>query len=357
MFALSVVSAVHGNEGTIHRKIAAVKAPSGPVIDGVLDDEIWKSAPLAEGFVDRQTGVPAPDPTEARVMYDEKYIYVGFICRDSKTDGIAARETQEDSRWAGENPLSEDCVDIRLDPFGGGGDRDISMFSVNPLGTKSARLAGGRARKTEWKGAWDAAVKRTAEGWTAEMRIPWTVLTYNERTPKVGINFARFQYRTKVHSFWSNVGPNLRNEFQGHWEGVVPPRPPAAKPSFLPYILPGVDNGKFTFRSGIDARYPISSDLTAVATLNPDFGTIEGAVDSIAFSRAERFLPERRPFFLEGADNFDISRQWQIGRFFYPRRIERFDLGTKLYGKVTPEDTIGLLHTIQFGERSDFVKF
>lgn len=340
---------------TTHRRLPAVKASAHPVVDGDISDEIWKTAPLADGFWDRQNGQAAPEQTEARVLYDESAIYVAFKCFDTKPDQLTARETQEDSRWATENSLSEDNVDIRLDPFGGGGMNDVSMFSVSPIGTKSARIAGGRARKTEWKGAWDAAVKRTPDGWTAEMRIPWTVLNYPARPAKFLINFARFQFRTKVHAFWSDVGPNIRNDFAGTWEGVVTPAPPKPKVSLLPYVLPGIDNGKFTFRSGIDARYPITSDLTAVSTLNPDFGTIEGAVDSVAFTRSERFLPERRPFFLEGANLFDLGQQWQIGRFFYPRRIDRFDLGTKVYGKVTPQDSVGLLHAITFGERSDFV--
>lgn len=356
LLALGVVAVCRAQAPeAVHRKINAVKATAQPTIDGDIGDEVWKSAPLAEGFWDRQTGTQAPDQTEARLVYDEKFLYVAFRCLDTRPTELTARETQEDSRWASENSLSEDCVDIRLDPFGTGTMGDVTMFSVTPLGTKSAYIGGGRARKTEWKGAWHAAVKKTDFGWTAEMRIPWAILNYPNRTPKFHINFARFQYRTKIHSFWSNVGPNIRNDYAGIWEGVDLPAPPRPKVSLLPYLLPGIDNGKLTFRSGIDARYPVTSELTAVATLNPDFGTIEGAVDSVAFSRSERFLPERRPFFLEGANIFDLQNQWQIGRFFYPRRIDRFDLGTKLYGKVTPADTIGLLHTITFGERSDFV--
>lgn len=356
LLALGVVNFAHAQAPeTIHRRLPAVKTETAPAIDGDLGDEVWKTAPLATGFFDRNKGGPVADQTEARLIYDKSNLYVAIKCLDSNPEAIEARETQEDSRFGGQNSLTEDCCDIRFDAFGTGGQTDVSIFSVNAIGTKSAYLAGGRAKKMEWKGAWDAKVKRTGDGWTAEMRIPWAILNYPIHPSNFLLNFARYQYRTKTHGFWCDVGPNLRNDFAGTWEGVECPAPPRPQLSLLPYVLPGVDNGHLTFRSGIDARYPLTSELTAVATLNPDFGTIEGAVDSIAFTRGERFLPESRPFFLEGSNLFDLNNQWQIGRFFYPRRIDRFDLGTKVYGKATPNDTLGLLHTITFGERSDFV--
>ena len=94
-----------GFDDSIHRILTGAKASSAPKIDGDISDEVWKSAPLAEGFVDRQTGAPAPDATEARVLYDEQFIYVAFVCTETKPNEIAARETQEDSRWSGDNPL------------------------------------------------------------------------------------------------------------------------------------------------------------------------------------------------------------------------------------------------------------
>jgi hypothetical protein len=78
-------------------------------------------------------------------------------------------------------------------------------------------------------------------------------------------------------------------------------------------------------------------------------------VDSIQFSRAERFLPERRPFFLEGSSYFSAGDFYGIGHYFFSRRIETFDTGTKVYGKFSPRDTLGLLNTVDFGNRVDTV--
>ncbi|MBI3721828.1 MAG: hypothetical protein HY248_04670, partial [Fimbriimonas ginsengisoli] len=236
---------------------------------------------------------------------------------------------------------------------------DVSLFSVNPLGTRSARLGGGRAGKREWKGDWDGAAKRTVDGWTAEIRIPWEILSYpsSKQPISMGINFARFQYRTQIYSLWSNTGPTDRYDLEGSWDAVKPPagafRP---KVSLLPYLLPGILQSGFGFRSGIDARYTVTPELTAVGSINPDFATVEGVVESIQFSHNERFVPERRPFFLEGEEEFNVQTNYNdIGAFFYPRRVPTFDTGYKVYGKITPADSLGVLSTVDFHRRTDSV--
>lgn len=329
------------------------------MIDGDLSDVLWKGIEPATGFWDPMGGRQVAEQTVARVAYDAHFIYVALEALDSKPDQITATETLEDSRFANsEQNLAEDTLDIRLDPFNTGTSQGSSFFSVNAIGTKSAVLGGGRAKKTEWKGEWDAAVKRTPTGWTAEMRIPWKILNYpaSKAPLNMGINFFRYHQRLSLPSFWSNIGPNDREELQGIWTGVQAPTPPSPKISVLPYVITGVDDlNRPIVRTGLDARYPISSELTAVASLNPDFGTIEGAVESVGFSRTERFVAERRPFFLEGQGFFRTGMGFDIGQFFYPRRIRSFDLGAKVYGKLNTKDSLGVLGTLTFGERMDAV--
>jgi hypothetical protein len=342
------------------RPINAVKTTTPPTIDGDLTDAAWQTAPTAALFYDRQQGTGGPDQTVVRLLYDEKYIYVSFHCRDSQPDKIVARETVRDSKYANPNSSgnTEDNVEVSFDPFLSHHEDDFAKFSVNPLGTKSAHITGGRAGKAEWKGDWDAAVKRVADGWDAEMRIPWGILSYpsGKKSVTMGINFWRWQDRTQIQSVWSNVGQQRFNELEGLWNNVEVPQG-AFKPklSLLPYVLPGFNRTQPTLRSGLDARYTITPELTTVATINPDFGTIEGAVEGIQFTRSERFVPERRPFFLEGADYFNAGEDFAIGNYFYSRHIENFDLGTKVYGKLSPKDSLGFLNTIDFHNRMDTV--
>lgn len=354
------------------RPIAAVKVTGPPpTVDGDLADEAWKTAAKAEVFVDRRTGAVAPDQTTAYLLYDAKYIYVGWDCRDQDPAGVTGRETVRDSRYQGQGGDSEDNVEITFDPFTTFRGDDFARFSLNPLGTRSARLGGGRAGKAEWQGQWDAAARKTATGWTAEMRIPWAILNYprSSKPTAMGINFGRFQYRTRLFSQWSDTGPQGFNERQGRWEQVEVPRG-AFKPtlSLLPYVLPGAGFGdeqedgsrdgndaNGNVRTGLDARYTLTPELTLVGSLNPDFATIEGAVEGIGFSRSERFIPERRPFFLEGRDYFDAGEFHAIGPFFYSNRIPLFDAGAKAFGKIGPKDTFGVLTTMDSGRRLDAV--
>jgi hypothetical protein len=86
-------------------------------------------------------------------------------------------------------------------------ERLLSFFYLNPRGTKYARLAGGRATKLEWEGDWQAAARIVADGWTAEMAIPWSILNYPtvKGPTTIGINFLRFHKRANMISNWSNI--------------------------------------------------------------------------------------------------------------------------------------------------------
>lgn len=345
-------------DGTHSRTIAAVRAPSSPVIDGDLSDAAWAQASRATGFTDTMGRRPADDQTEALICYDDEAIYVAFRCFDSAPSAIVARETVRDSQLSSDGGGSgEDVVDFMIDPFLSHKWDDVSRFRVNPIGTRSARIGGGRGAKAEWSGDWAAAAKRTAEGWTAEMRIPWPLLSYPQSREPVtmGVNFLRVQYRTHIASQWSDLGPLDYLERQGRWTDVRPPVRFKPSLSVLQYGIAGGGDGSTTLRTGLDARGALTPELTAVASINPDFATVEGAVESITFTRGERFVEERRPFFLEGNRYVTMNTLSAIGMPFHSMRIPAFDLGAKLYGKIGKSDTVGALAAVSFGERSDFV--
>jgi hypothetical protein len=333
----------------------AVKASERPTIDGDISDAVWASAPKASGFVDRITGQPAPDDTAVWLLYDSENLYLAFHAFDSDPSSITARETRRDAQmWSGEDTFS-----LVLDTFHTHRWEDLSVFTVNAIGTQSSRIGGGRAGKVEWKGDWQAAVRRVSDGWTGEMCVPWGILNYpHANGPTVlGLNFERRQERTKIWSMWSNIGPRFQQELMGHWEGVeLPVRRFKPSVSLLPYVSTGINPGKgFSFVNGLDARMAITPELVGVATVNPDFANVEGAVEDISFSRSERFVPDMRPFFLEGGEVFNVEMGRSIGQFFHSRRIPQFDIGTKLYGKLGLRNTVGLLLTHDFSRRTDFV--
>lgn len=350
------------------RPLSALKVSSPPTIDGDLSDLVWKTAPKAETFTDIQNGGVVADQTTAYLVYDDKYLYVGFYCKDSKPDQITARESVQDQKYANEpTDLSssqfkqdnEDNIEFVIDPFETHRAQDMTRFSLNAIGTRSARLGGGRGGKVEWKGDWAGAVKRLPDGWSAELRIPWAILNYPQsRLPvNMGLNFQRFQLRTHLVSAWSNIGAQSFYDLEGRWTDVqVPQAKFRPQISVLPYLLPGVSGRGQSLFTGVDARFTMTPELTAVGSVNPDFATVESAIQTVQFVHTEQFLPERRPFFLEGRDYFAPTMKINdIGSFFYPNRISTFDVGEKIYGKVTPTDTLGFLHTVDWGHRTDVV--
>jgi len=359
---ICLVTLAFGQTQYTKRHIVAVKTDSPPIIDGNLSDACWQKAPRAVQFVDVQNGNLVPDQTTVTILYDDKYIYVGFDCRDSRPEGIVARETVRDMKFQqnnGNNQNNEDNVEVDFDPFLTHQSSDVSQFSVNALGTRSAALAGGRGSKAEWKGDWDAASRRNEHGWTCEMRIPWASLNYpaNSKPITMGIDFQRFQDRTKMWSIWSNVTTQGFIENEGIWDNVqVPQSSFHPKLSLLPYLLTGIENDQTSTKIGLDARYSFTPQLTGVASYNPDFSTIQDAIISITYSHVPHSVQDQRPFFLEGGNYFfDQTNINDIGLFFYPVSIQTFDLGAKVYGKLAPNDTIGLLDTDSFSGRNDFV--
>lgn len=328
------------------RSMEAVKTSQPPEIDGKLDDLCWKNAPRATDFVDKFFDRIVEDQTVAYLLYDHENIYIAFYCYDSQPDRIVARETKRDGYFR-----NDDYVAFCIDPFHAHQFDYRSFFVVNAIGTQFSRIAGGRASKTEWKGDWKAAARRTPDGWTAEMAIPFAILSYpsTDEPVTIGINFDRKQQRTDINSFWSNIGPQEHTEKDGHLVGIVFPEEDfKGRLSVMTYAFAGRESDESsTFRAGLNAKYSITSEMTAVASINPDFSNVEQEVESIDFSYRERFYPDRRPFFQEGGDVIR-SRSWS----FYSRRIPQFDLGLKTYGKIG-KITLGVLDCIDFSNGSD----
>jgi len=88
---------------------------------------------------------------------------------DSAPAEIQATRTVRDGDFG-----YDDLITVELDTFFNR--RDISAFSINPLGTQSDEIAGGRSTKIQWKGDWQGAAVRTDYGWSAEFAIPFSIL-------------------------------------------------------------------------------------------------------------------------------------------------------------------------------------
>ena len=327
---------------TIKKNLPAMKTNPPPTIDGRIDDLCWGNAPQAVGFTDGLLGTPPEGRTVVWVLYDDRAIYVACHASDSQPDKIVARQTKDQTQL-----FTDDTFAVAIDPFHAHQWMDQNIFRVNPLGTKWTQISGGRAEKPEWLGLWKAAAQIGPDGWTAEMEIPWQMLTYPDTKGPVtmGINFDRHQQRTGAQSYWSNVTSNDFLENAGHWVGVLPP-PKAADLKILPYVYAGrrpASEHEITARAGLDARYAVTPQMSLVATLNPDFENVEQAVEGIDFSYGQRFVPDRRPFFQEGRSIFLPG--FRYGEFYHSRQISEMDAGVNLFGKLSNRMLAGALGT------------
>ena len=329
------------NTQTVKKELPAVKTEQPPTIDGILNDTCWQDAPKAVGFTDQRTEKPAKSQPVGRITYTDEAIYVGLHLYDEMPDKIVARQTKDQTGLGG-----EDWVYFSLDPFHTHQYSDRNFFMANPNGTKYAHLATGRAAKSEWIGLWKAAAQIVEDGWVVEMEIPWRMLDYPDTIEPVrmGINFGRFQQRTREHSWWCNLGVQEFRENDGHWIDVLPPsRKRDLK--FLSYLVGGIsetemDKREYTARAGGDIRFEITPQLRLIGTANPDFDNIEQSVEGIDFSYGERFVSDWRPFFLEGGNVYRV-----VGGLFHSTRIVDMNAGLKLFGKVGKSTSVGTLGT------------
>lgn len=302
----------------------------GPIrIDGRLSEPDWDEAPVAAGFVQQvpRPGQPATLDTEVRVLQGEDALYVGVRLLDPAPDSIVAqlarRGVSNESDWV------YVAFDTHLDR------RTAYKFGVNAAGVKrDLRIADDVRQDDSWDAVWDAAVARDHEGWTAEFRIPLSQLRFPTREGEQvwGFNVQRVVARSGEVSHWAPVERESGAYVSsfGRLAGVRLERGPRMIEA-LPYVTsrmamaPGDPGNPYHSRRDVasavggDLRMALTPWLTLNATFNPDFGQVESDPAVVNLSAFETFLPERRPFFVDGAEHFRTPGSL----LFYSRRIGR----------------------------------
>jgi len=311
------------------KTIPAAEFQTPPVIDGDPGDPAWDSAQIGSGFVQFEPahGEPATVETMFKAGFDREAVYFLVICRDPNPEGISASITGRDGELE-----EDDSIAIALDTFE---DQNNGFFFVtNTLGTQlDGRIANnGRSDDTRWDGEWTCAARRNQEGWTVEFRIPLETLRFRaDENTAWGINILRTYPRKREVSTWSGpVESPFRVSQFGRLTGLSLSKQESKNYEIIPYGLFNLQqNQENKAEAGVDFRYRPRSDLSAELTINPDFATIEADVERINLTRFELRIPEKRPFFQEGAEHFR-----QRVKQFYSRRIGEIPWGAKFTGKI-----------------------
>lgn len=316
------------------KRAVAIRVSNGPRVDGVMDDAEWRDAPIVSDFVQKipvEGAVPSVR-TEVRFVYDEQALYVGARLRRDDPQAIRTSVTRRDAESDAETFTVS--LDTYLDR------RTAYSFSVSSGGVRGdvyhAQDSEDSGREPQYDPVWSARAKVDAEGWTAEMRIPFSQLRFNPADRQEwGLELTRYVADKAERDQWVLIpiqAAGFSSRF-GQLDGISKIRQ-ARRIELLPYVASeGIAranvsprnpfNDHYAARAGGDLKVGLGPNFTLDATFNPDFGQVEADPAVVNLTAFENVFEERRPFFTEGNELLTGRGQSFLGRptWFYSRRI------------------------------------
>lgn len=288
-------------------------------IDGVFDEEIWKTASVAKDFVkyDPDNGKPEADycKTEVKIAYDNEAIYVAATLFDNEPNKILKEISNRDAEAVA------DQFGIFFNGFNDG--QQEFRFYVTAAGVQKDYLyTNENDEDGSWDAIWDSKVKITDIGWTVEMKIPYAALRFSsEKKQTWGLNLFREFRRERQYYTWNLLDAKIPTQATqaGILEGIENIEPPT-RLFFIPYSSLYLNSNedqktKGEFKGGLDIKYGINDAFTLDAILVPDFGQTAFDKVELNLTAFEQQFTENRPFFTEGTELFSK------GNLFYSRRI------------------------------------
>jgi hypothetical protein len=354
----TIMSAAHGQDvqDPGQKSATIVRTDTPPVIDGVLDDEVWQRAAIVDDL--RQVyPIEFAEPTERTeifLLYDDDALYIGAIMYDTDPSDITALNLRQNDSIG-----TDDRLFVSLDPFND--QRSGYFFGINP---NSVRQDGLYQNVTEfyndWDSIFDARASRFDGGWAAEFEIPFKSISFDPNTDTWGMNFSRTMPAVNERTSWMSRNRQITpaafgsvNGFEGLNQGVgldiVPSLVSSRNKSFVTPVT------ESDLEPSLDVSYRLTSSMNASLTVNTDFSATEVDDRQVNLTRFGLFFPEKRDFFLREADIFEFGNigvpngavygfgpGGQNGRPFFSRRIGLsstgqpvdLDYGAKISGRV-----------------------
>ncbi|MEO6454613.1 MAG: DUF5916 domain-containing protein [Ginsengibacter sp.] len=309
---------------TVTKKLIATKITSPVKIDGNLNEPVWKTTTPAKDFIEFRPNPGARElesnRTEIFILYDNTSIYIGGYCYEKTADSISKELVGRDR--IGNSDFLGVIFDTYYDKI------NASGFYVTPYGEQFDAKYSGQGNEDEtWNAVWDSEAKIQTDGWTFEMRIPYSALRFSSKDNQTwGLNITRRRQKTSQQYFWNNVDPN-KNGFinqEGEWTGIQKISSPlrlSFSPYFstyinhYPYKTTGVKDVTSSVNGGMDVKYGISQSFTLDMTVVPDFGQVQSDNQVLNLTPFEVKFNENRSFFTEGTELFNK------GNLFYSRRV------------------------------------
>ena len=304
----------------------AVRAERAPVIDGRADDAAWVAAPPMTEFRQFEPGenLPTTFRTEARVVYDDRFLYVLVRAFDPHPDSLDKLLSRRDVKTA------SDQIKIIIDAYK---DRRTGVeMAINPAGVKrDYSIYSDVVEDGTWDGVWHAAARIDSLGWVAEFAVPFSQLRFSDKdVHEFGFGVWRDVTRLNQRDAWPAYRPSSRTLMSqlGTITGIENIASPT-RVELLPYAVaksvpstsPTSRANKSQVTGGLDLKAGVGPNITVDATVNPDFGQVEADPAVLNLSAFEIRFDERRPFFQEGAGLYRCGGPCE--GVFYTRRIGR----------------------------------
>jgi hypothetical protein len=334
-----------------------LRVETAPIIDGKLDDALWQECPTVSNFrtFAPDFGHDGSERTVGYMAYDNENLYFAFRCFDREPDKIKSVVSSRD------NVGSDDWVCINLDSFND--QQSLYALYVNPDGIQmDSRFAAGR-EDFSVDVVWYSAGQKTPDGYTIEMQIPLRSIRYSETNPvQMSVFFERYITRLSEHSSYPELDPAKGMNFLSQ---MTPLLYPNVKHFSLFEMLPAVtyyrkykqDAGQLVNNEhkgdfSLTAKYGLTSDLILDGTYNPDFSQVEADAGQVDVNlRYALFYPEKRPFFLEGSEIYNVAATQMsavdpVVSVVHTRMMVNPLLGGKLSGKIDARNTIASLYVM-----------
>lgn len=302
------------------RKLQAQRLVGSIKIDGVPDDAPWATAPKADKFTEWRPNAGAPEAynnrTEVWILYDNTAIYIAGYCHEQTADSVSRELAGRDK--IGSNDFIGVIFDTYYDKI------NASGFYTTPLGEQfDAKYSNTNGEDDTWSAVWHSEARIVKDGWTFEMKIPYSALRFSSKVSEWGLNITRRRQKTGQQYMWNPVLPAVNGFInqEGVWSGISNIKSPV-RLSFSPYLSTYVNHYKYSdpetdgsVNGGMDVKYGISPSYTLDMTLIPDFGQVASDKKVLNLTPFEQKYSENRPFFTEGTELFFK------GNLFYSRRI------------------------------------
>lgn len=296
------------------KHIQANRTIEAITIDGKLLETSWHNTPKASSFIQYSpyNGKEPTEQTEVRFIYDDDALYIGAFLEDSRPCEISKNLGKRD------NFNLADYFGVYIDPY-----NDASKaygFFVTAAGVQ-VDVKSTTHKDFRWDAVWESAIQHTPNGWSVEMRIPYSALRFSKaKNQEWGLNMERVLQRKREKSTWNYVDINTEgmNKQSGVLTGIKGIEPPI-RLAFIPYMSAYAENedsqNSYSIKGGMDVKYGINESFTLDMMLIPDFGQVKSDKERLNLSPFETYYGENREFFKEGMELFNRAD------IFYSRRI------------------------------------